>query len=376
MKNIAIIGSTGSIGTQTLDVIDRLSDVKVVALSCNNNVDLLEKQIRKYKPDIVSVSNENEGKKLKSCIKDTNTKVLTGENGLLEVSSYSKIDLLITAIVGMQGIRPTISAIKEGKNIALANKETLVCAGKIITDLAKKNNVEIFPIDSEHSAIFQSINFNKKEDIKNLILTASGGPFLGKKTEDLKNVTVKDALKHPTWKMGNKVTIDSATLSNKGLEIIEAKWLFDISPEKIKVIIHPQSIIHSMVEYNDGAVIAELSKPDMKIPISYAITYPKRAYNNCESFSFDLISKLQFEKPDYSTFKSLTYAYDAIKKGGNLPAIFNIANEVAVDRFLLGKIGFLDIYNIIEKELSSNKFIDNFDIDYLYDLKTEIENKY
>ena len=309
MKKIAILGSTGSIGTQTLEVVRENKDIEVLGMAAGNNVVLLEKQIREFLPKVVAVWTEEKAKELESRIKDLNVRVVSGMDGLIEVSTMPETEMLVTAIVGMIGIRPTIEAIKAGKNIALANKETLVTAGHIIMPLAKECHVSILPVDSEHSAIFQSLQGNQRKAVKKILLTASGGPFRGKKEEDLLNIRVEDALKHPNWEMGRKITIDSSTMVNKGLEVIEAKWLFDVSVDDVQVVVQPQSVIHSMVEYTDGAVIAELGTPDMKLPIQYALYYPERRYLKGDRLDFWKLGKLDFEKPDMDTFYGLALAY-------------------------------------------------------------------
>ncbi|KPU28181.1 1-deoxy-D-xylulose 5-phosphate reductoisomerase [Caloranaerobacter sp. TR13] len=357
MKNVSILGSTGSIGTQTLEVINELEDFNIVGLSANKNIDLLEKQALKYKPQIVAVYDENRAKLLREKLKIHNIKVVSGMEGLIEVATEKQSDIVLTSVVGMIGLLPTLEAIKSGKIIALANKETLVTAGEIVMAEAKKNNINIIPVDSEHSAIFQSLRSGAKEEVSKIILTASGGPFRGKKLNDLKNVSVFDALKHPNWSMGRKISIDSATLMNKGLEVIEAKWLFDVNIENIEVVVHPQSIIHSMVEFIDGSIIAQLGVPDMKIPIQYALTYPERKYSNIKKLKLTEIKELTFEEPDLDTFPCLKFAFEAIKHGGTMPSVLNAANEIAVELFLERKIQFLDIPKLIEKAMSKHKII-------------------
>lgn len=369
MKQIAILGSTGSIGTQTLEVVEQNPELKVVALAAGSNVDLLEKQIRKFKPQIVALWTKEAAEELKIRIADTDVKVVYGMDGLLEIAVFPKVDVLVTAIVGMIGIRPTIAAIEAGKDIALANKETLVTAGHIIMPLAQKCGVSILPVDSEHSAIFQSLNGEPKERIEKILLTASGGPFRGKTREDLKKVQLEDALKHPNWSMGRKITIDSSTLVNKGLEVIEAKWLFSVKPEQIQVIVHPQSIIHSMVQYVDGGIMAQLGTPDMKLPIQYALFYPDRKPMNGKRVDFYTLSQITFEEPDKKTFRGLQFAYDAISKGGNLPTVYNAANEKAVSLFLNRKIAYLQIEEIIECAMENIKWIENPTVDEI--LQTE-----
>lgn len=359
MKKIAILGSTGSIGTQTLEVARENKDIEVLGLAAGNNISLLEEQIREFHPRLVAVWKEEKAKELRDHIKDLDVKVVSGMDGLIEVATMEEAEILVTAIVGMIGIRPTIEAIKAGKDIALANKETLVTAGHIIMPLAKEHNVSILPVDSEHSAIFQSLQGNQRSALHKILLTASGGPFRGRKRDELVNIQVEDALKHPNWEMGRKITIDSSTLVNKGLEVIEAKWLFDVEIDQIEVVVHPQSIIHSMVEYVDGAIIAELGTPDMKLPIQYALYYPERRFLPGERVDFATLSQLTFEKPDLETFYGLRLAFEAGRTGGSLPTVFNAANELAVSKFLERKIGYLQIPEIIETCMSNHKNILN-----------------
>lgn len=367
MKNIAIIGSTGSIGTQTLEIVRENKDLNVVALAAGRNVLLLEKQAREFHPEVVGIWEEKAAIDLRERLADTNVKVVSGMDGLIEIAQLPSSDIVVTGIVGMIGVRPTIAAINAGKDIALANKETLVTAGHIIMPLAKEKKVSILPVDSEHSAIFQSLQGNVHGDIAKLLLTASGGPFRGKDSEFLAHVKPEDALKHPNWSMGKKITIDSATMVNKGLEVIEARWLFDVKPENIQVVVQPQSIIHSMVEYRDGAVIAQLGTPDMKLPIQYALFYPSRRYLPGDRLDFWRMGSILLEKPDMDTFKGLGYAYDSINAGGSMPTVFNAANECAVARFLEDKIRFLDIYTIIEECMSAHKVIDSPDVQTIFD---------
>lgn len=352
-KNISILGSTGSIGTQALDVIRDLKTIKVLGLSGNQNIRLLEKQALEFQPKVISVMHEKNALELKKRLKDTNIKVVYGLEGLIEVATLPAIDTVLTSVVGTVGLIPVLEAIQAKKNIALANKETLVSAGELVMKKAEEKNVHILPVDSEHSAIFQSLQGNYHNKMNRILLTASGGPFLGKTKEQLKNITVEDALRHPNWIMGKKITIDSATLMNKGLEVIEAKWLFGIPVEKIEVLIHPQSIVHSAVEYEDGAVIAQLGETDMKIPIQYALTYPKRIKNNYPKLDFFTRNKLTFEKPDTTVFSCLKLAYEAIKVGGTMPAVLNAANEIAVEKFIQKEISFLDIPLLIEKTINA-----------------------
>ena len=372
MKHVAIIGSTGSIGTQTLEIARWNQDIKICALSAGRNIDLLEKQAREFRPEIVGLWDEKLADELKDRLKDMDIRVVSGMDGLIEIAEYKTSDILVTAIVGMIGIRPTVAAIKAGKDIALANKETLVTAGHIIMPLAKEKGVSILPVDSEHSAIFQSLQGNKHDSIEKILLTASGGPFRGKSREFLKHVKLEDALKHPNWSMGRKITIDSATMVNKGLEVIEAKWLFDVAPENIQVVIQPQSIIHSMVEYKDGAVIAQLGTPDMKLPIQYALFYPERRYMPGDRLDFTKLSSIVIETPDMDTFLGLRYAYEAIGIGGSMPTVFNAANEYAVKQFLDRKIDFLDIYDIIRASMDHHKLIENPDIDEILATEQEV----
>ncbi|WP_289291179.1 1-deoxy-D-xylulose-5-phosphate reductoisomerase [Sporofaciens musculi] len=359
MKKIAILGSTGSIGTQTLEVVRENGDIEVQGIAAGSNIRLLEKQIREFHPRIAAVWSKEKADELKVCISDTDTKVVSGMDGLLEVSTLADTEILVTAIVGMIGIRPTIEGIKAGKDIALANKETLVTAGHIIMPLARENRVSILPVDSEHSAIFQSLQGNEQKSLHKILLTASGGPFRGKKEEELLEIRVEDALKHPNWAMGQKITIDSSTMVNKGLEVIEAKWLFGVDVDQVQVVVQPQSIIHSMVEYVDGAIMAQLGTPDMKLPIQYALYYPKRRFLPGERIDFWSLGKLDFEKPDMDTFYGLKLAYDAGRKGGTLPTVFNAANELAVRQFLNREIKYLEIVEIIEDCMQAHKNIDN-----------------
>ena len=363
MKKIAILGSTGSIGTQTLDIVREQGDIQVVAMAAGSNISLLEAQMREFKPSLVSVWDEKKASELRTNTKDLGIKIVSGMEGLLEVSVIPESEILVTAIVGMLGIRPTIAAIKAGKKIALANKETLVTAGHIIIPLAKEYKVPILPVDSEHSAIFQSLQGAGDNKISKILLTASGGPFRGRKSDDLKNIQVEDALKHPNWSMGRKITIDSSTLVNKGLEVMEAKWLFDVALDQIQVVVHPQSVIHSAVEYQDGAVIAQLGTPDMRLPIQYALYYPER--RNLSGRRLDLfeIADLTFEKPDTDTFRGLALAYLAMEKGGNIPTVYNAANEKAVSLFLDRKISYPEITELIEACMEDAEFIDHPDVD-------------
>lgn len=355
MKTIAILGSTGSIGTQTLEVVRENRDIRVAALAAGNNITLLEQQIREFTPKTAAVWTEEKAKELRERVKDLPVKIVSGMEGLLEISVLEETDLLVTAIVGMIGIRPTIAAICAGKDIALANKETLVTAGHIIMPLAKEHHVSILPVDSEHSAIFQSLQGNESNSIRKILLTASGGPFRGRKREELANIQVEDALKHPNWEMGRKITIDSSTMINKGLEVIEAKWLFDVEFDQIQVVVQPQSVIHSMVEYEDGAVIAQLGTPDMKLPIQYALYYPKRRHLPGDRLDFWKLTELTFEQPDLETFYGLRLAYEAGRAGGTMPTVFNAANERAVSLFLDRKIKYLEIPEIIHYCMDAHK---------------------
>lgn len=352
-KKISVLGSTGSIGIQTLDVARNLN-LEVLGLTANSNIDLLEKQAREFRPLVVAVNSEEQACELGDRLKDLKTEVLSGAEGIKKAAVIEKADTVVAAIVGIAGLVPTLAAIEAGKDIALANKETLVTAGDLVMNLAKKKNVKILPVDSEHSAIFQCLIGNNNKDVSKIILTASGGPFRGRKLDQLSKVTSKDALKHPNWVMGSKITIDSATLMNKGLEVIEAKWLFGLELEQIQVMVHPQSVIHSMVEYNDGSVIAQLGSPDMRIPIQYALTYPGRCGNSFNRLNLLEIKNLTFEEPDLKTFSCLELAFEALKSGGTMPVVLNAANEVAVGLFLKERIGFLDIPRIIEKVMGKH----------------------
>ena len=357
-KQIAILGSTGSIGTQALEVISENDSLfEIYALTANNNVDLLIEQARKYKPEMVAIGNESHYLTLKDALSDLPVKIFAGADSIAQLAEMQPIDIVLTAMVGYSGLKPTMSAIKAGKKIALANKETLVVAGELICKLAAQNNSSIIPVDSEHSAIFQCLAGEGNNPIEKLILTASGGPFRTKTIHELEHVTSAQALKHPNWDMGAKITIDSASLMNKGFEIIEAKWLFGVTPDQIEVVVHPQSIIHSMVQFADGSIKAQLGMPDMKLPIQYAFTYPDRLKTNFPRFDFNLCSQLTFERPDMERFRNLEYAYYAMDKGGNMPCILNAANEVVVAEFLKNKIGFLQMSDIIEEVLGKAEFI-------------------
>ena len=371
MKKIAILGSTGSIGTQTLDIVREQGDIQVVAMAAGSNISLLEAQMREFKPSLVSVWDEKKASELRTNTKDLGIKIVSGMEGLLEVSVIPESEILVTAIVGMLGIRPTIAAIKAGKKIALANKETLVTAGHIIIPLAKEYKVPILPVDSEHSAIFQSLQGAGDNKISRILLTASGGPFRGRKADELKNIQVEDALKHPNWSMGRKITIDSSTLVNKGLEVMEAKWLFDVTLDQIQVVVHPQSVIHSAVEYQDGAVIAQLGTPDMRLPIQYALYYPERRYLPGDRLDFSTLQQITFEQPDLETFYGLKLAFEAGRTGGSLPTVLNAANEKAVALFLDRKIKYLQIPEIIQACMEAHKNIAAPTVEEI--LKTEQE---
>ena len=372
MKKIAILGSTGSIGTQTLEVVRNNRDIKVVALAAGSNIRLLEQQIREFRPKLAAVWSEENAKQLRLMVRDLPTKIVWGMEGLLEVAQIPESEILVTAIVGMIGIRPTVAAIRAGKNIALANKETLVTAGHIIMPLAKERKVSILPVDSEHSAIFQSLNGERQNHISKILLTASGGPFRGKKRQELEHIRPEDALKHPNWSMGRKITIDSSALVNKGLEVMEVKWLFDVDPERIQVVVQPQSIIHSMVEFDDGAVIAQLGTPDMKLPIQYALYYPQRRYLPGDRLDFWKLSQITFEKPDTETFRGLTLAYRALREGGSMPTVYNAANEKAVSLFLDGKIRYLDITDIIEDCMDSHLTLTSPSVEDILGVEREV----
>ena len=369
MKKIAILGSTGSIGTQTLEVARANKDLDVVAISAGKNVKLMEAQIREFRPKLAAVWAEEDARELRSLVADLPVKVVSGMEGLIEVAVCSEAEILVTAIVGMIGILPTIEAIRAGKDIALANKETLVTAGHIIMPLAKEHGVKILPVDSEHSAIFQCLNGESEKQIDKILLTASGGPFRGKTGEDLKKVQLEDALKHPNWAMGQKITIDSATLVNKGLEVMEARWLFGTALDQIQVVVQPQSIIHSMIQFTDGAVMAQLGTPDMKLPIQYALYYPERRFLAGERLDFAKISSITFENPDMETFLGLKYAFEAARTGGSMPTVFNAANERAVSKFLNRRIGFTDIYEIIRTCMDAHRVIEAPNVEQI--LETE-----
>ncbi|SCP95887.1 1-deoxy-D-xylulose-5-phosphate reductoisomerase [Anaerobium acetethylicum] len=369
MKHISVLGSTGSIGTQTLDVVRNNPELKIAALAAGGNIKLLEQQIREFRPEKACVWAEEKALELRSAVSDLNVEILSGMDGLIEISTMESVEVLVTAIVGMIGIRPTIEAIKAGKDIALANKETLVTAGHIIMPLAKEHGVRILPVDSEHSAIFQSLKGEDPEKISRILLTASGGPFRGRTMDQLKEIQVEDALKHPNWVMGRKITIDSATLVNKGLEVMEAKWLFDVDLDRIEVVVHPQSVIHSMVEFVDGGIIAQLGTPDMKLPIQYALFYPERRFLGGERLDFAKLSQLTFEQPDKVNFPGLQLAFEASAAGGSMPTVYNAANELAVSKFLDRKIRFLEIPEIISCCMSEHKIVQNPSVEEI--LETE-----
>ena len=371
MKKIAILGSTGSIGTQTLEIVRNNPDLQVTALAAGRNVRLLEEQVREFKPSLVAVWDEKDDADFRTRVSDMQVQVVSGMDGLLQVASHEPAEILVTAIVGMIGIQPTIAAIRAGKDIALANKETLVTAGHIIMPLAKECGVSILPVDSEHSAIFQSLNGENRERLEKILLTASGGPFRGKTRADLENMSVADALKHPNWSMGKKVTIDSASLVNKGLEVMEARWLFDVSLDQIQVVIHPQSIIHSAVQYTDGGIMAQLGTPDMKLPIQYALFYPDRRPMAGKRVDFFALGQLTFEAPDMDTFQGLALAYQAARTGGSLPTVFNAANEKAVALLLEERIRFVQIPDLIRACMEAHRVIENPTVEQI--LQTEAE---
>ncbi len=373
MRKIAILGSTGSIGTQTLDVVRNQGDIQVTAMAAGSNITLLEKQIREFHPSLVAVWDEKKALELKANVADLPVKVVSGMDGLLEVATEKEAQIVVTAIVGMIGIRPTIAAMEAGKDIALANKETLVTAGHIIMPLAEKLGVKILPVDSEHSAIFQSLNGEHGNKIHKILLTASGGPFRGRTREQMASVQVEDALKHPNWSMGRKITIDSSTMVNKGLEVMEAHWLFDVDMDQVQVVVQPQSIIHSMVEYEDGAVIAQLGTPDMRLPIQYALYYPERRYLPGDRLDFWKLSQITFEKPDLENFHGLALAYEAGRRGGSLPTVFNAANEYAVAKFLNREISYLEITDMIQKAMENHKVIDNPTVEQILETEKEVD---
>lgn len=375
MIKIAILGSTGSIGTQTLDIVRKNKDLQVLGLAAGRNISMLEEQIREFSPRLAAVGDEEKAAELRERVKDTGCKVVGGMDGLLELAAMEGTQILVTAIVGMIGIRPTIEGIKAGKDIALANKETLVTAGHIIMPLAEQYGVRILPVDSEHSAIFQALNGEEHKTVDKLLITASGGPFRGRKTEDLRDIQVEDALKHPNWAMGQKITIDSATLVNKGLEVMEAKWLFGVDLDQIQVVVQPQSVIHSMIQFTDGSVMAQLGTPDMRLPIQYALYGGTRRYLDGERLDFAKLGSITFENPDMETFKGLPLAMKASRTGGSMPTVFNAANEKAVALFLQKKIAFLDIYRIIEDAMESHKVIPAPTVEEILNIEQEIYNR-
>ncbi len=370
-KKIAVLGSTGSIGTQTLDIVRANGDLEVEALSAGSNIDLLEQQIREFRPKLAAVYQEEKAVQLRERLRDMDVRVVSGMDGLLELAVMPETEILVTAIVGMIGIRPTIAAIEAGKDIALANKETLVTAGHLIMPLAKEKGVKILPVDSEHSAIFQCLSGEERRSVDKLLITASGGPFRGKKREELRKVTVEDALRHPNWSMGHKITIDSATLVNKGLEVMEARWLFDVELNDIQVVVQPKSIIHSMVQFRDGAVMAQLGTPDMKLPIQYALYYPDRRYLEGERLDFRTLKEITFEEPDTETFEGLPLAVRASREGGTMPTIFNAANERLVAKFLHREIAFLDIYDGIRGAMEHHQKKENPSLEEILDAERE-----
>ena len=368
MKNISVLGSTGSIGTQTLDVVRKNNDIKVVALSAGNNVELLEQQVREFRPSFVSMADDKALAELRARLSDvTGIEYGTGMDGLIHAAAMEQAEIVVTAVVGMMGIVPTIEAINAGKDIALANKETLVTAGHIIMKLAAEKGVRILPVDSEHSAIFQCLNGERQNKIHKILLTASGGPFRGRTIEQMRDIKVEDALKHPNWAMGRKITIDSSTMVNKGLEVMEARWLFGVELDQVQVVVQPQSVIHSMVEFEDGAVMAQLGTPDMRLPIQYALYYPERRFLDTQHLDFWKLNQITFEKPDMVNFRGLALAYEAGRKGGNVPTMFNAANELAVAMFLDRKIKYLDIIDIIEQTMTNIEYIDNPDVKQILD---------
>ena len=371
MKKIAILGSTGSIGTQTLEVVRANGDIQVLGISAGRNIKKLEEQAREFCPRLVAVWEEDAARELRVKLQDTDVKVVSGMEGLLELASMEETEILVTAIVGMLGIRPTIEAIRAGKDIALANKETLVTAGHLIMPMAEKYGIRILPVDSEHSAVFQCLNGERREEIHKLLITASGGPFRGRKRKDLEQVTLADTLKHPNWVMGQKITVDSATLVNKGLEVMEAKWLFDVELDQIQVVVQPQSVIHSMVEFKDGGIMAQLGTPDMRLPIQYALYYPERRYLDGERLDFAKLGQITFEEPDMETFLGLPMAVQAAREGGSMPTVFNAANELAVKKFLHEEIRFLDIYDIIGQSMGRHKKTESPDLDEILAVENE-----
>lgn len=370
MKRLSLLGSTGSIGTQTLDVVRKNNDIKVVALAAGSRVKELADQIREFKPELVCIGSEKLAKELRELVGDLDVKIVYGDEGLIEAATLNSADIVLTAVVGMMGIVPTIEAIKAHKDIALANKETLVTAGHIIMRMVKEYGVKLYPVDSEHSAIFQCLNGENPREVEKILLTASGGPFRGKTKDELLNVTLEDALNHPNWSMGKKITIDSSTMVNKGLEVMEAQWLFNVPVSKVSVVIQPQSIIHSMVQFVDGGIMAQLGSPDMRLPIQYALYYPERRFLESERVDFFKLGQITFQEPDFETFKGLKLAYDAAEKGGNIPTALNAANEYAVSRFLDRKIKYLDIADMIEYAMNEVKYIDNPSVEEILETET------
>ncbi len=366
MRSVSILGSTGSIGTQTLDVIRKNNDLKVVALAAGTRVEELARQVREFKPELVSVGSEEGAKQLRLLTADMDLKIVYGMEGLTAAAALPGADVVVTAVVGMMGIEPTIAAIKAHKDIALANKETLVTAGHIIMKLARENGVSIYPVDSEHSAIFQCLNGENRSEVQKILLTASGGPFRGRTLKELENVTLNDALKHPNWAMGKKITIDSSTMVNKGLEVMEAQWLFNVPADRVQVVVQPQSIIHSMVQFVDGSIMAQLGSPDMRLPIQYALYYPHRRPLDTKPVDFYELGQITFEKPDMDTFRGLKLAYEAARRGGNIPTALNAANELAVSKFLNEEIKYLDIPEIIEYAMENVEFIDNPTVEQIF----------
>lgn len=371
MKRIAILGSTGSIGTQTLEVVRSNQDIEVAAIAAGSNIKLLEEQIREFSPKLCGVWDQEKAKELSSRVRDTDTRIVSGMDGLMEISTLEGYEILVTAVVGMIGIRPTIAAINAGKDIALANKETLVTAGHLIIPLVKEKKVRLLPVDSEHSAIFQCLNGEQGNKIEKILLTASGGPFRGYRKEQLKEIRVEDALKHPNWSMGRKITIDSSTLVNKGLEVMEAKWLFGVPMDDVQVVVQPKSIIHSMVQFTDGAVMAQLGTPDMKLPIQYALYYPERRPMGGGRLDFWSLKEITFEKPDMETFPGLSLAYEAGRTGGSLPVVFNAANERAVAKFLDRKISYPEITEIIGASMGHHKWRTDPSLDEILEAEQE-----
>jgi 1-deoxy-D-xylulose-5-phosphate reductoisomerase len=372
MRKISLLGSTGSIGTQTLDVVRKNRDIQIAALAAGSRVNELAAQVREFKPELVCIGSKERADELKVLLADCDVKIVYGDEGLIEAATLESADIVLTAVVGMMGIVPTIRAIEAGKDIALANKETLVTAGHIIMRLAKKKNVHIYPVDSEHSAIFQSLNGENPKEAEKILLTASGGPFRGKTLDDLKNVTVEDALKHPNWSMGKKITIDSSTMVNKGLEVMEAQWLFNVPAKNVEVVVQPQSIIHSMVQFVDGGIMAQLGSPDMRLPIQYALYYPERRYLDTQRVDFFELGSITFEKPDFEVFYGLKLAYEAAERGGNIPTAFNAANEAAVAKFLDRKIKYLEIPKMIAYAMEQTKYIDNPTVSEILDTERAV----